>query len=326
MKTGKLPNDVLKRLILDKIKHKRKEVLVGPEVGIDCCCIDFKDNICVMSTDPITGTVNEVGRLAVHVSCNDIAASGSEPLGIMVTLLAPPDSTEDEIERIMKQLTDTASKLNVDILGGHTEVTPAVNQYVIIGTCVGKVLKEKMVTSSGANAGEEIVLTKSAGLEGTAVIAYEKEDELIKNFGYDLVSKAKKYIDDISVVKEGMIAGSFGVSAMHDVTEGGVLGAVWEIAEASNIGVKIFKDSIPLKKETSKISNYFGIDALKLISSGCMLIISKEGKKLTKILRKNNVEATVIGETTKAKQKIMIKNEETTVIEQPDSDELYKVV
>ncbi len=326
MKVGKLPNDVLKKIILDKLKSKRPDILVRPNIGEDCCAVDFGENVCLLSTDPITGAVNEIGRLAVHVSCNDIASCGVEPLGLLITLLAPPDTTEEDIETIMGQIAQEATALDVDIIGGHTEITEAVNRCVIVCTSVGKVHKEKMVTTSGAKPGDQIILTKSAGLEGTAIIAHDKEEYVASKLGQELADRAKTFINRISAVKEGKIAGEYGVNAMHDVTEGGVLGALWEVAEASGTGVIVYRERIPVEPETAQITELFNIDPLKLISSGCMLITCPDGEGLVKKLKSNGIPAAIIGEVTAGPDKKMVSGEHEECIPQPDSDELYKVL
>lgn len=326
MEIGKVPNNVLEEIVLGKLKHNRSEVLLRPKVGEDCCAIDFGDNICVISSDPITGTVNEVGNLAVHVSCNDIASCGAEPVGIISTILLPAGTTEKELDTIVSQMSKAAAELNVEIIGGHTEITTAVTRVVITSTVLGKIAGDKLVTSSGAKPGDSIILTKWAGLEGTAIIAAEKETELIGQIGKEAVEKAKELISYISVVKEGLIAAEFGASAMHDVTEGGVLGALWELAHASNAGIVVYEDKIPIKEETTSITKYFGIDPLKLISSGCMLITCKDGEGLAGKLESSGIRATVIGKVTDDKKCLLVTPHGTREIEQPGPDELYKVV
>ncbi|MCX7749715.1 MAG: AIR synthase family protein [Clostridia bacterium] len=326
MEIGKVPNDILKQLILGKIKNKRKEILIRPKVGEDCCAVDFGEYVCVLSSDPITGAVNEVGRLAVHISCNDVASCGVEPLGLLVTILAPPGTTEKELDKVMGDLCETADSLNVDIIGGHTEITSAVNRFVLITTAVGRILKEKLVSTSGARPGDALVLTKTAGLEGTAIIALDKEEELRNQIEKSLIARAKGFVKDISVVKEGIIAGEFGVSAMHDVTEGGVLGAVWEVAEASSLGVEVYFEKIPVDPATDAISKFYRINPLKLISSGCMIISCGDGIGLVERLKENGILATVIGKVTENKECRLVFNDHVEVINQPESDELYKVV
>lgn len=326
MEIGKVPNNVLKDIILNKIKHNRKEILLRPKIGEDCCAVDFDDSVCVLSSDPITGAVNEIGKIAVHISCNDIASCGVEPLGLLITILCPPDATEKDLDVIMGQVCETADSINVDIIGGHTEVTNSVNRFVIITTAIGKTIKERLVTTSGAKPGDDIIMTKSAGIEGISIIAHDKEDEIIPILGSEIVEIAKKFTDKISVIKEGIIAGEFGATSMHDVTEGGILGAVWEVAEASGVGIEVYKANIPIENETLAITNLYCIDPLKLISSGCMIITCKDGIGLVNKLIENDIKATIIGKVTSGSTKILISKYVTEEINQPQSDELYKAI
>ena len=144
MEIGKLPNDVLEKIVLSNIKNKRKEVLVRAAVGEDNAIIDFGKELCVMSTDPITGATKGIGKLAVHISCNDVATSGAEPLGVLMTILAPPSTTEEDLGKIMKDAGEVAEELNIEIIGGHTEITDAVNRVVISTTVIGKQYREKL--------------------------------------------------------------------------------------------------------------------------------------------------------------------------------------
>ncbi len=325
MEIGKVPNHLLKDIVLGKLVNNRKEILVRPGIGEDCCVVDFGEYSCVMSSDPITGTANEVGRLAVHVTCNDVAACGVEPLGLIATILAPPGTSEHELEMIMDQLVETSSAINVDIMGGHTEITGAVTRFVIICTAVGKAPKNRVVATGGAKPGDCLVLTKSAGIEGTAIIAFEKEKELSELLGPELLKEAKNFLESISVVREGVLSAQFGVTAMHDVTEGGVLGAVWEMCEASGTGAEISYSKLPIATSTKKICDYYGIDPLKLISSGSMLISVADGEGLVKRLKEENIPAAVIGKVIEGCGRTLVKDNEPVEIQQPGSDELYKV-
>ena len=206
MEIGKVPNNILQKVILDKIKHHRKDILIRPKIGEDCCAVDFGEDACVLSTDPITGAVKDIGRLAVHVGCNDIASCGVEPLGILCTILAPRDTTEEDLSLVMTQICDTCDLLKVEVLGGHTEITDAVNKLVIITTSIGKVPNKSLVTTSGAVPGDMLIMTKAAGIEGTAIIANDLEEELAKKLDSHMIDEAKKFINHISVVKEGMVS------------------------------------------------------------------------------------------------------------------------
>lgn len=329
MKSGKVPNDVLNNIVLSKIKTFRNDVILRPGIGEDCTAIDFDKYACVLSTDPITGATNEAGRLSVHISCNDIASCGVEPLGIMVTILCPVDTTESELSVIMEQICQTASELNVEVIGGHTEVTPAVNRIVISTTCIGKSLKDKIISSRGAKPGDSVIITKTAALEGIAILANDFEDRLRNSISFEDLTLAKSFISSISVVKEGVIAGNYGATSMHDITEGGVLGAAWEVAEASGTGIIINKDTIPIEAVTKEICNTLNLNPLKLISSGSMMITCEDSDGLIKLLENNNIKATVIGIiTSNSSERLLISKNEGTVtdIEPPGPDELYRVM
>lgn len=328
MQVGKLTIDQLKELVFSNIKNKRKEVIVNPDVGADCAVIDFDNEICVMSTDPITGTSEEIGKLAVHITCNDIATTGVEPLGIMITIMAPEGTTEQEISKIMKDISNEARKLNVDIIGGHTEITTAVNRIIISTTGIGKAPKNKLDNMEKAQQGDLIVLTKGAGIEGTGIICFEKENELKNIYGEELIKEGKTLLNNISVVKEGIIAGKLGTTFMHDVTEGGILGAIWEICHLKKLGCEIHAEKINIHNSTEIICNHYNIDPLRLISSGSMIIGVKKEKLsiLEESFRKEKIEYSVIGELTNANSKLLINKFGTHEIEPPESDELYKVI
>lgn len=327
MKSGKLANELLKSIIFNNITYQREEIMVRAGVGEDCAVVDFGEFACVISTDPITGANNKVGRLAVHIACNDIASNGVEPLGLLLTILVPEGTAEAELNEIMKEAGEAAAELNVEIMGGHTEVTAAVNKIVVSSTVIGKHLKDEVIFTKGAKPGDLIVMTKSAGLEGTAIIAHDWEDKLRKALGDNIVVEGKKMMQDISVVKEGVVAGKIGVTAMHDVTEGGLLGALWELCEASSVGALIDREKINIAPATKEICQYFNINPLRLISSGCMLItVAKEkASRLLKEFIENDIQAIVIGEIT-TQGRFMKEGDNLLEIVPPESDELYKIV
>jgi len=326
LKVGKLPEKALKKLILDKLANKRSELLVGPKIGEDCCALDFGEDVCVLSTDPVTGAENGIGRLAVHISCNDIASCGIEPIALLVTILAPPSASFEDIGCVMSQILEASMPINVDIIGGHTEITESVNRLVISATAVGRAKKGRLITSSGARPGDRLVMTKTAGIEGTAIIAHDCENGLLKVFDNELIDNAKSFMDKISVVKEGVIASGHDISAMHDATEGGILGAAWEMAHASGLGVDVYIEKIPVAPETYEICRHFGINPYKLISSGSMLIACKEPSTLVDGLEASGISAKVIGIFNGSGNYISYDGDKGENILEPGSDELYKVV
>jgi len=322
MKIGKLNWDELKELIDSSRGKSRDEVRIKSGIGEDCCVINFGDYECAISTDPITGADENSGRLAVHINCNDIASTGVEPIGILVTILAPEDSSMDDIKRVMKEVDEEAKKLNVEVLGGHTEITKAVNKMVLSCTVIGKGKRDSAVPTSGAVQGDDIIVTKDLCLEGTCIAVNDFKEYLAKVLSNEEIEEAKSYLDSISVVKEGMIAGQFGVHSMHDITEGGVLGALWEVANASGKGFIVYKEKMPLTQITKKICRNFDIDPLRLISSGSMLITSKNGNKLVSLLNENGIKASIIGEII-SHGGYLVDGSEKIEVSPPERDELF---
>jgi len=330
LKAGKLDTELLERIVFKHVKHRREEVLVRPGVGEDCATLDFGPYECVMSTDPITAAISEIGRLAVHITCNDIASNGVEPLGIMLAVMLPVGTTDEEIEDIMKQAAEVAESLGVEIIGGHTEITPAVNRPVIVSTAIGRTVSGGSQRAKAMRPGDCILMTKYAGLEGTGIIASDFERRLKEVITEEEQLEAKAFLKQVSVVKEGIAAGKVGTAGMHDITEGGVLGAVWELCEISKTGVELNLKAIPVKEVTKKICNHFDIDYLRLISSGCMMIVAHPEKKaaIIKAVEETGAPIACIGVVKEREAGRILVQEDGTKIDivPPASDELYKIV
>ena len=327
MEKGKVPENVLKRSVMKQITKRRSEVLVGSGIGEDCAALSLEaDEVFVLSTDPITGTARDIGHLAVQITMNDLASSGAEPIGIMLTILLPVGSREIVLKKIMSQVSAACAACDVQVIGGHTEVTDVVNQPLISVTGVGKVKRGRLITTAGALPGMDVVVSKWIGLEGTSIIAKEKEEELLQKLPEVIVNRSKEFDSMLSVLKEGMVGARLQVAAMHDVTEGGIFGALWEIGAASDVGLEIDLKAIPIKQETIEICEYFDINPYQLISSGSMLMIAADGAKLVETLEKEGVPATIIGKVTGGNDRVIVRDEERRFLEPPKTDELYKVM
>lgn len=325
MNIGKLSVDDLKNLIDSSHGVKRKDVRISSGIGEDCSVIEYGDYECVVSTDPITGAECGIGKLAVNINCNDIASCGVEVVGILVTIMAPVTSNFSDIKNVMKEIDCECKKLNLEILGGHTEVTSAVNRMIVSCTAIGKGEKNTAISTAGAKIGDDIIVTKKLAMEGTFIAVSDRYEKLKDILSPNEVEEAKQYIEEISVVREGRIAGKFGAHSMHDITEGGVLGALWEVANASGCGFRVYGEAMPVSKVTKKVCSEFKVDPLRLISSGSMLITCSDGEKLAEILMENNIEAAVIGKITE-KNGILVDNGIEQHVVPPSSDELFKIV
>ena len=327
MKTGKIPESVLKRSVLRQLHNRRDEVLLGAGVGEDCAALTLEaDEVFVMSTDPITGTGKEMGSLAVITTANDLASSGAEPVGVMLTILLPEESEEALLKEIMRDAEATCEKFHMQILGGHTEVSAAVNRPVISVSGVGKVKKDAMIKTGGARPGMDIVVSKWIGIEGTVILAKERERELLGRYATTFIDRSKDLDAYISVLSEAAVAARSGVSAMHDITEGGIFGALWEMAEASGVGLEIDLKKIPVRQETIEICEFFGLNPYELISGGSMLMGAEDGNQLVHELEKAGIPAAVIGKAMAGNDRVLRNEEERRFLEPPKPDELYRVI
>lgn len=325
MKAGKIGVKKLSNTILNQITHHREDVLLGAEIGEDSAVVDFGENSVVISSDPITGAAKNAGYLAVNVACNDLASTGAIPIGIEVVLLLPTGTSEEKTIDLMKEINLSAEKIEVEVLGGHTEVLDLVSKAIIVVTAIGKVKRGKHIPTSNAKAGDDIILTKGAGIEGTYILANDFEKKLReKGIDSKLLKSAKKYKSKISVIKEGKIAAKNEANALHDVTEGGLYGGVEEMAIASNLGFEIYKEKVIINKETEEITNLLELDPLGLISSGSMLISASDSKKIVKEINDKGIKASIIGKFTLDKDYILNKNNEKISLEKNKQDELWR--
>lgn len=328
VKAGKLPPDKLRRLVLSRLGRLRPEVLVHARLGEDSAVADLGGRLLVVSSDPITGASGEMGRLGVHVACNDVAAMGAEPLGIQVVLLMPEGATEADIADTMGQVADAAETLGIEVMGGHTEVTSKVTAPIIVLTAMGVVERHRLVTSAGARPGDGLLVTKPVGLEGTAILAADRADELEGTLGAEGLAKARAFLAEVSAVRDGLLAAELGVSAMHDATEGGLLGAVWEMAHASGVGAELWEAAVPVRPETRRICQHYRIDPLRLISSGAMVAASPEAERVVAGLRERALEAAVVGRVLPAEAGVWVVRADgrrESIIE-PPIDELWRVL
>ncbi|MBN1901857.1 AIR synthase family protein [Candidatus Sumerlaeota bacterium] len=298
--SGKLPPDVLFHF-LKTFPSKDPRVVIGPKAGVDASVIDEGDRFLLVTTDPITFTTENIGWYAVCINANDIAVMGGSPRWFLADLLLPEgNGSRDIVRSIFDDLKKACRKMNVTLCGGHTEITPSVKEPVICGTMIGEVEKNKLVTSAGAKPGDALILTKGLAIEGTAILARECHQRLMKKFPPILLERAKRFLFNpgISVVKDARIALRAGkVTAMHDPTEGGVATALKELADASQVGLSIEEDALFLFRETDLICQQLGIDPLGLISSGSLLIAceARDAEKMARALKSARIKSAIIG-------------------------------
>jgi hydrogenase expression/formation protein HypE len=330
-KTGKIPSDILLRNVFRYKGSKDPSVILGSSIGEDAALVSLDSKVLVLKTDPVTGAASDMGWLAVHINANDVACRAARPKWFLCDLLLPENSKPSLVDEIMKQVDKAAKQIGVSIVGGHTEVTPGLTKPILVGYMVGVVERGKFVTSSGAKTGDHIIMTKSAGIEGTAVLASDFPHKIRKEVGAKLVARARELRHQLSVVDDALIAvRAGGVHAMHDPTEGGLLQGAWELAEASKVGFLIYESMIPILPETKRICSVFGVSPLRLMSSGCLLIAGEKRKSsiIVQRLRRNGIPAQIIGRfVPRRKSRTLVRQDGTTVrIGPQERDELYRIL
>ena len=274
LRTGKLDADRLAHL-LSALPQRDPRVVVGPRIGEDAAVIEVGDRFIVSATDPVTFASDRIGWYAVHVNANDVAVLGARPRWFLAVLLLPEGTSAELVESIMTDIRDACSALEVTVCGGHTEVTPHVDAPVVVGHMLGEVAPLRLVSKAQLRAGDDLLLTHGAAVEGTAILAREHRTRLAAALPAPVVDRAAGLLTDpgLSVVRAALAAVAAGpVHAMHDPTEGGVLNGLAELAAAASVGLEVDVDRIPVLPETRQICEHLGLDPLRLIASGALLI------------------------------------------------------
>jgi len=325
---GKIPAETLRKTVFRHLGAEREDVLLGPSLGEDGSIVKIGEKILISAMDPITGASERIGWLAVHINANDVATFGVQPAFFSSCILLPEDSTDETVNRISSQIDEAAKSLGMAVIGGHSEVTPDLERPIIVGCAMGVTEDGQYVTSGGSMPGDKLILTKGAGIEGTAILASEAYHQLSGRVDEQHLQSAMKFYDRISVVRDAILAFNVGgVNAMHDPTEGGVAGGIHEMADAANLGVKVFEGRIPMAQETRMICDSLRIDPLQLISSGALLISAspQSAGEILEELRKNNIQAAIIGEFLENPEKRLLIGVDGAIKElvRPVSDHLW---
>ena len=328
---GKLHPDLLKKLVFSSLGTPDHRVIVGPKIGEDAAVIDFKNRVLVVHSDPITGAIKDVGWLAVNICANDIATRGVRPLWILIVILLPQTATFSQLKQITSQIDKAAKELDIAIIGGHTEITAGIKRPILITTAIGEAEKGKFVTSSGAKVGDQIIMTKGAAIEGTAILSTEIAKRLESKTSREILKKAQNFIKRTSIVQDALIAAEVGgVHAMHDATEGGVAGALQEIAWASDVSIQAHEEKIPIYRETEAICRALNIDPLKTIGSGSLIISAhrEKAEKIVTTLQKKGIQASIIGKVRSKKNKPCIFRRDGTTLNlsEPIIEEIWGIL
>jgi len=306
---------------------RNPRLVLGPGIGRDTAVVRLAKKLVVLTADPVTGTTRHIGEHSVHINANDIAATGAKPVWYVCTVLLPPGTSEKTLAGIMRGIDQASRSLGITVAGGHTEVTRGLNRPIVGGFMIGEI-GGRVLSSANMRVGDWILMTKTAGIEGTAILASEYSGRL-KNVERKTILKARSFAKQISIVDEAMsISKIAGVHTLHDPTEGGVLNGLWELAEASGLGIEVWADRIPLAAETSRICSELRLDPLKLMSSGCLLVAvaPRSVGRVMKALRNHRIRVSEVGRVRpRAEGRFLLKGGKKLDLVAVPQDELYKL-
>ena len=333
MRSGKISESVLKRSVLRLIENSRKEVMKGAGIGVDCAFLSWGDpgsteegRVLASATETVSLPVRNPAYLAIMAAVNNLAASGAQAIAVSLSITLPADAEETDLRELMNQAGECCKKLGIQITGGHTEVSSTVKAPVVTATAMGKAQRVLIQERSSAKMLEmDVVISKWIGMEGTSIIAGEKEEELSRRYPIRLIHDAQEIEKYLSVASEAAIALKSGVYAMHDVRNGGIFGALWELSQKIGVGLSVFLKEIPIRQETVEICEYFDLNPYELLSGGCLLMAAENGLKLKQELEKAGIPASVVGRTNGGNDKLVQNGDEGRYLTMPAQDEIWKV-
>ncbi|GAB6178790.1 hypothetical protein JCM14036_01090 [Desulfotomaculum defluvii] len=299
---GKVNDEFFQKAILPETGAMTPEVVVGPSMGVDAAILKIGDQFMAIAEDPIfpgpTTSPEDFGWITVHIGASDVAVMGIKPQFMTYSLLIPPDTNEEYIARLVRSISETARNLGISIVGGHTGFYGAVNVPTIGGITVWGMGRE-YITPAGARVGDAVLITKGAAIEAAALLGSELGDSL-RSAGIteELVGQASQRIKEMTVVEDALLAAACGgVHAMHDATEGGLARGLWEVAEASGVGLRIERSQVMVPPDVKAICSHFQLNPYEVISEGT-LVLTVDPDKVGDVLKSYEmagIPAAVIG-------------------------------
>lgn len=327
MRLGKISDSILKRTVLKQIKFKRDEVISGAGVGEDCALfrVDAGQLVVTAMQEAAVEVPEDMARLVVK-SANNLATAGGEPFACMITYLFPEWASEEKLKKLMESASHAARSMGMQIAGGQTAVSPHVSQKLAIVTAYGKVSDKEYGLTRGAKPGQDIVISKWIGLEGTALLARQKAGELQQRYPSWLIEEAKGFDRYLSIIPEAATAMKSGVCVMHDVSEGGILAALWELADSSGVGLNIDLKKLPIRQETVEVCEFCNVNPYELLSGGSLIMVADDGERLVEALREQGIAAVTVGKITDSNDRVIFNEEEKRYLDKPGMDEIHRFV
>lgn len=322
MKSGKMSEAVLKRSIIKNVNKQEKQQVVskacvGSDAGLFFC--EEMTGVMAVSGTSLCGWETGLAGVAVQRACNSLAAAGGTPTAVAVQLVLPETMEEKELKELMKEILDSCKAAEVALANGHTQVSSFVTEPVVSVTAMGSAPAVRTLEENVC--GSELVMTKSAGLAGAALLAKYYRENLHERYTYAFIDKAAAREAEVSVIPEINVLKELGIRHMHDVAEGGVFGAVWELCERLAAGVELDLKKIPICQETVEICEYFDVNPYQLKGDGALLFLTHDSAAVIRALKDAGIFAAVIGRINDGNDRVLINEDETRFLEPNRVDE-----
>lgn len=326
MKIGNVSQTVLRRSILKQLHTRREEAVIHPSVEEMCSAVRVKENEqAVFANVSLFGDEKDLAVFAIAHVLNDLATRGASPVGVNISILLPPHAYESRLKSMVEYAEQAAREQEIEILGAKAEVSPVISKTIVTVVGVGTVENGRLIQSSMGKAGQDVVLLKWIALEGMLRIVREKEEALAERFVPVFLNQIKEQQIHLMSARELNRAREFGVSAMHQISEGGILAALWNVAEASGTGIEVNLKKIAVKQETIEVCEYFHLNPYQMTSAGSVLLVTDDGEGMVSMFEKEGVQAAVIGRLTGRNEKVIFNDSEKRFLDRPAQDELLKI-
>ncbi len=332
MRLGKLSDSILKRTVLKQIKNRRCEVLSGAGIGEDCAIFALAGADLATCVTEYTVAHRQDMIRAIYKSTNNLATAGAESVAVMLSIILPERASEEKLKKLMDGAAQAARELNIQIAGGHTTVSKYVTEKLAVITAYGIFAKDadgnsiRPLTTKGAKPGQDIVISKWIGLEGTAMLAQHKGEEMLARYPEYFINEAAGFDKYLSVIPEAATAMKSGVCVMHDASEGGIMATLWELAESSGVGLSVDMKKIPIRQETVEVCEFCDVNPYELLSGGCLVMTTEDGNGLVEALAEANIPAVVVGKITDSNDRIIYNGEEKRFLDKPKMDEIHRFI
>lgn len=326
MKLGKVSETILRRSLFKQLHINKERLIVGAGIGADCAILKWEEECCVFATNTLTYRTRGTAGLLVHNIANNLATRGAITVAIELTLLLPEYAREIQMKQIVEEVSSVCKILSISIIGGSTEVSDSVVRPILSATGVGKLSKEEGLIYNKIKVGQELVMTKWIGLQGTSLLARLDEKMLNTRFSGRLIEKAKSFDQYASVLIEATIGKELNVSAMHDLSKGGIFQGLWEFVRESSFGLEVDLKKISIQQETVELCEYYNINPYELDSGGALLLATNNGRALVERLKEVGIVSSIIGITKEGNDKIIYNDEQRRCLEACKCDEYYKAI